>query len=143
MKTLTVCCSILLFSVLARADNCSGKWVIETAGRGGRIQRTVLTLNQTGETLTGTMARPGNQSMAAPVDTEIHDGKVVGDTVTFYLWQGSDRPWKQQFRGKISGDEIVFVVTDDRPQPPANTTGQSAAAANRPTTTTETAKRSQ
>ena len=141
MKTLTLCFSILLFSVLTRADNCSGKWVIETTGRGGQVQRTVLILNQTGETLTGTISGRDNPGTASPVNTEIYGGKVDGDTVSFYIWQGSDQPWKQEFSGKLSGDEIVFTITDDRPQSQQNGPDRSASAANR--TSTQTARRSQ
>lgn len=141
MKTLTLCFSILLFSVLARADNCSGKWVIETNGRGGQVQKTVLILNQTGETLTGTISGRNNPGAASPVNTEIYGGKVVGDTVSFYIWQGSDQPWKQEFSGKFSGDEIIFTVTDDRPPSQQNGPGRAASAASR--TSTQTAKRSQ
>ena len=115
MKTLTLVFSILLFSNSARGDNCSGKWVLETAGPRGHEQRIVLILNQTGETLTGTISGRNNPAMASPVNTEIYGGKVEGGTVSFYIWLGNDQPWKRHFKGKLSGDEIVFTITSDGP----------------------------
>jgi hypothetical protein len=137
MKTFILCSSILLFATLACADNCSGKWVLERPGRGGRGSSTVLILNQTGETLRGTIAGGNNASAGSAVSTEIYGGKVEGDTISFYIWQGSDKPWKEHFEGKLSGDEIVFTITSDRPQSQQNGRGQSA------TAVSATAKRSQ
>ena len=141
MKTLALCFSILQFSATARADNCSGKWVLESTGRGGQVQRAVLILNQVGDSVTGTVSGRNNPGAASPINTEIYGGKVEGDTISFYIWQGSDRPWKQQFTGKLSGDEIVFTVTRDRPLSQQNGQGQPANAAN--ATSTEMARRSQ
>lgn len=138
MKTLSLCFSILLFSAVVYADNCSGKWVLEGPGRGGQIQRTFLILNQTGETLTGSVSGRNNAVAGSPVGVEIHGGKVEGDSISFYIWQGSDQPWKQQFKGKLSGDEIVFTITADRPPSQQNAQGQPGNA-----TSTQTAKRSQ
>jgi hypothetical protein len=49
---------------------------------------------------------------ASPVNDAIWGGKVDGNTIAFYVWRGSDRPWKQAYEGKLSGDQIMFTVTD-------------------------------
>ena len=45
------------------------------------------------------------------MNTEILGGKAEGDTVTFYVWRGLDRPAKQFYKGAVHGDEIDFTVT--------------------------------
>jgi hypothetical protein len=42
------------------------------------------------------------------------DGKVEGDTLTFYVWVGGDEPVKQTYQGTMSGEEITFTVTGGR-----------------------------
>jgi len=56
-----------------------------------------------GASVTGTITGMG----AAPV--EIHDGKVEGDSVSFWIdseYQG--QTYKLQYKGKISADQIDF-----------------------------------
>ena len=48
---------------------------------------------------------------ASPTHNEILDGKVEGDTLTFYVWTGLDRPMKAYYKGTLSGEEIKFTVT--------------------------------
>lgn len=115
MKTFILCFSVLLFTLAARADNVSGKWVIETPGRGGQMQRTILVLNQTGQLVTGTISSGANPGTASPVHDDIYGGKVDGDTISFYVWRGSDRPWKENYKGTLSGDTISFTITSNRP----------------------------
>ena len=114
MKTFVLCFSVLLFTLAARADNVSGKWIIETPGRGGQMQRTTLVLNQTGQLVTGTVSAGNNPGTASPVHTDIYDGKVDGDTISFYVWRGSDQPWKENYKGTLAGDTISFTITSDR-----------------------------
>jgi hypothetical protein len=47
------------------------------------------------------------------VNDEIWGGKVEGNSVSFYVWTGTDQPAKTLYRGTLSqsGDEIVFTVT--------------------------------
>ena len=114
----------LLWTVIATAvtfaqfnANFSGKWQIEgPAGRGGgRGGPQILTLNQVGSDVTGelTGGRGGGGGSAAPVNNEIWDGKVSGNSLTFYIWRGSDRPAKVLYKGELNaaGDQITFQIS--------------------------------
>jgi hypothetical protein len=94
-------------AAVAATANVSGKWALPGAGRGGP---TILQLNQTGNDVTGTIALRIDPGSNAPVNMEIFAGKVDGDTLTFYVWTGTDQPVKSFYRGTISGDEIAFTV---------------------------------
>jgi hypothetical protein len=107
-----------LASLPAFAVNFSGKWAIQTpSGRGGgRGGPTVLTLNQVGNEVTGTIGSGFGAASGSPVNTELLGGKVEGDVVSFYVWTGSDQPAKVTYQGKMSpsGEEIEFTVTGGR-----------------------------
>jgi hypothetical protein len=108
---------ITIAAVPAFAANFSGKWALQNAaGRGGRGGSTVLTLNQAGDQVTGTITLRIDAGTNSPVNNEIWGGKVAGDTLSFYVWTGTDQPAKTSYRGTMSasGDEIVFTVTGGR-----------------------------
>jgi hypothetical protein len=99
------------------AANFSGKWALQNAmGRGGRGGATVLTLNQVGDQVTGTITLRIDAGTNSPVNNEIWGGKVAGDTLSFYVWTGTDQPSRVTYRGTMSAsdDEIVFTVTGGR-----------------------------
>jgi len=91
--------------------NFSGKWVIEGQAKAPAQAGNILILNQTGNEVTGSMSARTDVSNASPVNTEILDGLVDGDTLKFYVWTGVDRPVKAFFKGTLTGDEIKFTVT--------------------------------
>jgi hypothetical protein len=97
----------------AQTVNFSGKWVIEGPSRGQMRQPTaiVLILNQVGNEVTGSISAGNSAASASPTHTEILDGKVEGDTLTFYVWTGMDRPVKAYYKGTLAGEEIKFTVT--------------------------------
>jgi hypothetical protein len=109
----------LLFAAVAFAQApfyFSGKWSIQGAGGrgGGRGGPQTLTLNQVGADVSGELGGGGGGGgSAAPINNEIWDGKVAGDTISFYIWRGSDKPVKTFYRGQLNaaGDEITFTVT--------------------------------
>jgi hypothetical protein len=74
-------------------------------------QRTTLVLNQVGNEVEGSITPPAMGGDATPVNTEMVDGKVEGETVTFYVWTGRDRPQKTIYKGTLSGEQITFTVT--------------------------------
>jgi hypothetical protein len=117
MLKLTVLLGVLVVAtsaahfVAAQGVNFSGKWVIEALGRGGQVQRTILLLNQVGTEVDGTIAARIDAGTGSPSNTEILDGKVENDTLTFYVWTGRDRPVKAHYKGMLSGEEIKFTVT--------------------------------
>jgi len=98
------------------SPNFSGKWAMQNgSGRGGgRGGPAILMLNQAGSEVTGTLTQRIDQGSGSPVGQEIWDGKVEGDTLTFYVWVGGDEPVKQTYKGTMSGDEIAFTVTGGR-----------------------------
>ncbi|MFZ0427719.1 MAG: hypothetical protein WAO20_06355 [Acidobacteriota bacterium] len=101
-------------SLSAFTVNFSGKWEIQTdSDAGGRGIATVLTLNQAGDEVTGTIAVPPEPWTNSPRNDRIWDGRVEGSTLSFYVWTGTDQPEKSRYRGTLSasGDEIVFEIT--------------------------------
>ena len=111
MRALIITIMLSAFAIPASAVNFSGKWSIELPDRHGRLVQGILTLNQAGSEVTGTGALAVSVSSAWPDGREIRGGKVEGDTITFYVWIGRDKPVKQVYRGTMSGDEIRFTVT--------------------------------
>ena len=84
------------------AADVTGKWSAEVAGRGGQTRTVTMNLKADGDKLTGTVG--GQQG-----DTEITDGKVDGDTISFTVtreFQGNTM--KMTYTGKVAGDEIKF-----------------------------------
>jgi hypothetical protein len=96
------------------AVNFSGKWVMEGSNRGpgpAQQQPTILILNQVGNEVTGSISSRIGAASASPTHNEVLDGKVEGETLTFYVWTGLDRPVKAYYKGTLSGEEIKFTVT--------------------------------
>jgi hypothetical protein len=108
---LVVALSLALAAQLA--PNFSGRWVIQGGGRRGGGP--TLTLNQVGNEVTGELAGGGGGGggSAAPINNEIYDGKVENGTLSFYVWRGTDQPYKTMYKGTLNaaGDEIAFTVT--------------------------------
>jgi para-nitrobenzyl esterase len=92
-------------SLAAPAVNFSGKWAIQ--------RNTFFTLDQAGNEVTGVIAAPIEPWTNSPPNSAIWGGKVEGNTISFYVWTGTDHPVKAVYRGTLSpsGDEIVFTVT--------------------------------
>ncbi len=117
----TIVCGVLLLAaaIPASAANFSGKWAIQgPSGRGGgRREPTVLTLTQAGDVVTGTISVRIDAGTNSPVNDEVWGGKVDGETISFYVWTGTDRPVKTTYKGTMSpsGDEIAFSVTGASP----------------------------
>ena len=97
------------------APNVSGKWVIQGSGGRGRGSAPTLTLNQVGAGVTGELVGGGGGGggSAAPINNEIYDGKIENGTLSFYVWRGTDQPYKTVYKGTLNaaGDEVTFIVT--------------------------------
>jgi hypothetical protein len=91
----------------SKAAAAAGNW--DTAlilGDGNRIEGG-LKLKQDGEKLTGVAVRNENE-------TEIKDGKVVGDEISFIvLREREGRKVTAKYKGKISGDKVKGKVESD------------------------------
>src|SRR3954449_7890350 len=75
------------------------KWTVE---RNGNTIETTLKLKQDGEKLTGTIS--GRQGGS---DTEITDGKVAGDKISFKVTREfNGNKFVREYQGTVSGDTI-------------------------------------
>ena len=93
-----------LLSAAAYAADVTGKWTYEMPGRDGQTRQSSMNLKADGEKLTGTIA--GRQG-----DTEISNGKVSGDEVSFdVVREFNGNSFKIHYVGKIAGDEIKFKI---------------------------------
>jgi len=93
-----------ILALTAWAADVTGKWTAEMAGRNGNTRQMTINLKADGDKLTGTIGGPRG-------DTEITDGKVDGDQVSFSVareFQGQSM--KLNYKGQLSGDEIHFTV---------------------------------
>ena len=101
-KVLSTIAALLLFSS-ARAADVSGTWTAEFDTQVGKQHYTYV-LKVSGSQLTG-------KAKSANGETELKDGKVEGDAVTFVEmlnFQGMEL--KVTYKGKVvSADEIKFT----------------------------------
>ena len=99
-------CAILLIIVLcisASAADFNGTWTAAIDTQIG-VQNYRFTFKVEGEKLTGKA-----NSLFANADTEITEGVVKGDDISFIenlIYEGM--PLRIVYKGKISGDEIKF-----------------------------------
>lgn len=75
-----------------------GSWKI-TVNTPRGSQESTLTVNSSGGSFTGTMV--GGRGT-----TEIKDGKVDGDTLSWSLQMTSPMPMTLTYKGKVDGDKI-------------------------------------
>lgn len=104
--------AVPVFAVAAlelRAAGIDGRWRAEVPGRDAPVPVT-FDLKAEGETLTGTI------SADVVGTTEIQEGKVDGETVSFVqvLTRGQ-RQIRFQYEGKLAGDSLELTRTLVRP----------------------------
>ena len=95
--------AVLAVSVSAAAG-VDGKWTAEVPGRQGPME-TVFDLKADGDKVTGTIS---NDFMG---ESEIQDGKIKGDEISFKQVVEMGRTLTFTYSGKIKGDEIEFTRT--------------------------------
>jgi|KBSMisStandDraft_5_1062788.scaffolds.fasta_scaffold196306_2 hypothetical protein len=87
------------------AADATGKWTAEMQGRNGNAMTVNMNLKADGAKLTGTVSGRNG-------DTDISDGKVDGDSVSFsVVREFNGNQFKQNYKGKLDGDTIHFTVT--------------------------------
>ena len=114
-KLLFVTTILLAFTFVAMAADVTGKWVAEVEGRNGTTQMT-FTLKADGSTLTGSVTggmggRRGGGG-GAPAATEISNGKIDGDNVSFEVkreFNGNE--FITKYSGTVSGDTLNLKET--------------------------------
>ena len=119
-KLLFVTAMLLVVAIGAFAADVTGKWSYEQQGRGGGPARQVtFTLKQDGNKLTGEMPGMGRGGDAPPPPTQITNGKVDGDKVSFEVvreFQGTK--FTQKYDGTVSGSEMKLKMTMETPNGP-------------------------
>jgi hypothetical protein len=122
-KLLFVVTIALVFAFAAMAADATGKWTFEQPGRGGGPGRpTTITLKQDGAKLTGSVPGFGRGGDNPPPPSEIKDGKVDGDKVSFTVtreFNGNSMVTK--YEGTISGDEMKLKIMRDGQNGPQTT----------------------
>ena len=102
---------MLVFALMAAASalaaDVSGKWKSEFQTGDGQKGQNVFTFKVDGEKLTGTV-----YSSLADADAKIEEGEVKGDAISFAITRNmGGNEARFQYKGKVAGDEIKFVVT--------------------------------
>jgi len=84
----------------------SGTWTWTMKGRQGRPDRTITAkFKVNGDKLTGTISTPGRDGQNT--DTEIQDGKIKGDEISFnVVREFNGNKMTSKYTGKVSGDSI-------------------------------------
>lgn len=114
---------LVLASALAvLAADASGKWTFEQAGRNGGPSRVVtITLKQDGNKLTGSVPGFGRGGDAPPPPTEISNGKVEGDKLSFDVKREmAGNALVVKYSGTLSGDEMRLTITTETQNGPAS-----------------------
>ena len=110
-KLLFVMTILLVASFALMAADVSGKWTFEQPGRGGNPGRPVtMTLKADGAKLTGSMPGMGRGGGDPPPPTEITDGKVDGNNVSWSAKISSPMPLTLDFAGTVDGDKLSGSV---------------------------------
>ena len=81
----------------------TGTWKGEWDMNGTTLPSVIVIKSTTGGVVTGSVMTGANTS------TEIHDGKIEGDTITFWIntdYQG--QTYTLQYKGKITAGQINF-----------------------------------
>ncbi len=97
---------VFLFSAMTwcvAAQDLSGTWIAKTP-----VLTVTMVFKVDGATLTGTV------KTHATDETEIKDGKVKGDNISFYIVRTqNNKKIKVRFKGILDGDEIKFTRDAD------------------------------
>lgn len=103
MKILNLALASALLAAPLMAADVTGKWEATVPGRGGEMTMT-FDLKADGEALSGTVS---SERMG---ESEITDGKVDGDTVSFkQTMEMGPRKITFAYSGKVSGDELELT----------------------------------
>src|SRR5512140_86613 len=104
-KLLFVTTILLILAIGAFAADVTGKWTYEQAGRqGGPARQVTITLKQDGNTLTGSIPGFGRGGDNPPPPSEIKNGKIDGDNVSFETVRTmGDNTITTKYKGTVSG----------------------------------------
>ncbi len=104
MKTLKLILCGCVATLTMLAADVSGKWTAEMPGRDGNTQTMTMNFKADGNALSGTVS--GRRG-----DSEISNGKVDGDTVSFdVVREFNGNKVTTHYAGKLDGDTIHFTI---------------------------------
>lgn len=96
----------LIFAAVAFAADVSGKWTAAFETQIGP-QKYTYDFKVDGSKLTGTIKGGPEEH---PGESEVKEGKVDGDTVSFVeIFKMDDNEVRIEYTGKVVGDEIKFT----------------------------------
>jgi hypothetical protein len=96
-------------SSASAAEGAAGKWTWTFKRPDGKEVKSVLTLKQDGEKLTGV------SKLDTGEEHPIENGKVAGDTVSFSITRERDgRKMTANYSGKLTADAITGKITTKR-----------------------------
>jgi hypothetical protein len=138
MRTQTVLAALITGAILAlgvtevrAADSkATGTWTWTQQGRGGGAgggggnapaRKSTLKLKADGDKLTGSLTQPmgggrrggagGGAAAAEPTPTDISDGKIKGDEISFSVKRSfNGNEFVTKYSGKIDGDKITGKI---------------------------------
>jgi len=104
IRILTTAVLTAALAISAFAAEIAGKWKTTFTTPNGDKREGVLNLKVDGAKLTGTMESPRGSS-------EINDGKVDGDNVSFTVVRKfNDNEVTIKYKGKVSGDDMQLTM---------------------------------
>jgi hypothetical protein len=112
-------CALLALGAIAQAQDKkvdpTGTWSWTRPGRnGGPEMKLTLKLKLEGEKVTGKVTSPGRQG-GDPVETDIKDGKIKGDEVSFTVTREfNGNTMTQKYSGKVTADTIKGKIESER-----------------------------
>jgi len=119
LMTLAVCAIVALgFLNQVKAEDKkadpTGTWTWTMQRPGGGVERTMsLKLKVDGDKVTGTLTTPGRDGQ--PRDTEIADGKLKGDEVSFTVTREfNGTKMTSKYNGTVSADSIKGKIESER-----------------------------
>ncbi len=117
--SLTALCACVVLALTAApqaqaAEKVDGTWTWTMqprggggGGGGGQARTTTLTLKTDGDKLTGKVSTPGRGQNAEPRVTEIENGKVKGNEISFDVSREfNGNKFTTKYSGKVEGDTI-------------------------------------
>lgn len=101
---------LLVLATLLYSADATGKWK-GTLEAGGETHDLTFDLKASGDTLTGAISGLMGQPTRG---SEIQDGKIQGDTVSFWaMGEYQGQPIKLVFKGQVLDSEIHFTMSLD------------------------------
>ena len=112
-KLLFVVTLALVAAFALMAADVSGKWTFEQAGRqGGTPRQITMTLKAEGGTLNGSMPGFARGGGYPPPATQITDGKVNGNDLSFTVKRDMNGTTVvTKYEGTVAGDEMKLKIT--------------------------------